>query len=148
MKTEWLLADVTAVGSIDRAERAILGVFMTGPVFGQSSADPPPRPTPTLGLSIKIITDVFPPIHSAMCDPKRSISPVDFHHHQRPSRSSWQFAAICGNLRQFAAICGDSRRFAAIRGEGINSMAGGSCRKKITIVKCAPLHCYRKCFFH
>ena len=90
---------------------------MTGPVFGQSSADPPPRPTPTLGLSIKIITDVFPPIHSAMCDPKRSISPVDFHHHQRPSRSSWQFAAICGNLRQFAAIRGDSRRFAAIRGD-------------------------------
>ena len=110
MKIEWLFADVTAVGSIDRAERAILGVFMTGPVFGQSSADPPPRPTPTLGLSIKIITDVFPPIHSAMCDPKRSISPVDFHHHQRPSRSSWQFAAICGNLRQFAAIRGDSRQ--------------------------------------
>ena len=33
MKTEWLVADVTAVGSIDIAERAILGVFMTGCVF-------------------------------------------------------------------------------------------------------------------
>ena len=30
MKIEWLVADVTAVGSIDTAERAILGVFMTG----------------------------------------------------------------------------------------------------------------------
>ena len=26
MKIEWLVADVTAVGSLDRAERAILGV--------------------------------------------------------------------------------------------------------------------------
>ena len=33
MKTEWLVADVTAVGSIDRAERAILGVFVAGRVF-------------------------------------------------------------------------------------------------------------------
>ena len=33
MKTEWLVADVTAVESIDRAERAILGVFMTGRAF-------------------------------------------------------------------------------------------------------------------
>ena len=33
MKTECLVADVTAVGSIDRVERAILGVFMTGRVF-------------------------------------------------------------------------------------------------------------------
>ena len=33
MKTEWLVANVTAVGSIDRAERAILGVFMTDRVF-------------------------------------------------------------------------------------------------------------------
>ena len=27
MKIEWLVADVTAVGSIEKAERAILGVF-------------------------------------------------------------------------------------------------------------------------
>ena len=33
MKTEWLVANVTVVGSIDRAERAIWGVFMTGRVF-------------------------------------------------------------------------------------------------------------------
>ena len=33
MKIEWLVADVTAVGSLDRAERAILGVILTGCVF-------------------------------------------------------------------------------------------------------------------
>ena len=36
MKIEWLVADVTAVGSPDRAERAILGVILAGRVFGQS----------------------------------------------------------------------------------------------------------------
>ena len=36
MKTEGLVADVTAVGSLGRAERAILGVFEVGRVFGQS----------------------------------------------------------------------------------------------------------------
>ena len=36
MKTEWLVADVTTVGSLDRAERAILGVIVAGRVFGQS----------------------------------------------------------------------------------------------------------------
>ena len=30
------VADVTAVGSLDRAERAISGVFEAGRVFGQS----------------------------------------------------------------------------------------------------------------
>ena len=35
MKIEWLVADVTAVGSLDRAERAILGVIVAGRVFGQ-----------------------------------------------------------------------------------------------------------------
>ena len=28
MKIDWLVADVTAVGSLDRAERAILGVIL------------------------------------------------------------------------------------------------------------------------
>ena len=36
MKTEWLVADVTAVRVLDRAKRAILGVFVAGRVFGQS----------------------------------------------------------------------------------------------------------------
>ena len=35
MKIEWLVADVTAVGSLDRAERAILGVIVAGRDFGQ-----------------------------------------------------------------------------------------------------------------
>ena len=30
MKIEWLVADVTAVGSPDRVERAILGVILDG----------------------------------------------------------------------------------------------------------------------
>ena len=34
-KIEWLVADVTAVGSLDRAECAILGVIVAGRVFGQ-----------------------------------------------------------------------------------------------------------------
>ena len=36
MKMEWLIANATAVGSPDRAGRAILGVFVVGRVFGQS----------------------------------------------------------------------------------------------------------------
>ena len=35
MKNEWLVADVTAIGSLDRAERAILGEIFTGRVFFQ-----------------------------------------------------------------------------------------------------------------
>ena len=35
MKIEWLVADVTAVGCLDRAERAILGVIVAGRVIGQ-----------------------------------------------------------------------------------------------------------------
>ena len=35
MKIEWLVADVTAVGSLDRTERAILGRVLTGRVFGR-----------------------------------------------------------------------------------------------------------------
>ena len=35
MKIEWLVADMTAVGSLDRAERAILGVIVAGRVFDQ-----------------------------------------------------------------------------------------------------------------
>ena len=35
MKMEWLVANVIVVGSLDRAERAILGLIMAGPVFGQ-----------------------------------------------------------------------------------------------------------------
>ena len=33
MKTKWLIADVTRVGSIDRAERAFFGVVVSGCVF-------------------------------------------------------------------------------------------------------------------
>ena len=36
MKIECLVADVTAGGSLDRAERAILGGILTACVFGQS----------------------------------------------------------------------------------------------------------------
>ena len=36
MKIEWLVADVTAVGSLDRAERAILGDVVAGRVFDKS----------------------------------------------------------------------------------------------------------------
>ena len=36
MKIEWLVDNVTAVGSLDKAERAILGVIVTGRVFGRS----------------------------------------------------------------------------------------------------------------
>ena len=36
MKKEWLVADVTAVGSLDRAERAISGGIVAGCVFGKS----------------------------------------------------------------------------------------------------------------
>ena len=35
MKINWLVADITAVGSPDRAERAILGVILTRGYFGQ-----------------------------------------------------------------------------------------------------------------
>ena len=35
MKIEWLVADVTTVKSLDRAEVAIVGVIMVGRVFGQ-----------------------------------------------------------------------------------------------------------------
>ena len=35
MKTQWLVTDVTAIGSPGRAERAILGVILAGCVFGQ-----------------------------------------------------------------------------------------------------------------
>ena len=35
MKIEWLAANVTAVGSLDRAERDILGVIVAERVFGQ-----------------------------------------------------------------------------------------------------------------
>ena len=36
MKIEWLATGVTAVGSPDRAERAILGVVLTGPFLANS----------------------------------------------------------------------------------------------------------------
>ena len=36
MKLEWLVANDTAIGSLDRAERAILGIVVAGRVFGQS----------------------------------------------------------------------------------------------------------------
>ena len=36
MKIEWLVADLTDVGSLDRANGAILGVIVAGRVFGQS----------------------------------------------------------------------------------------------------------------
>ena len=35
VRMEWLVADVTAVGCLDRAERAILEVIVAGCVFGQ-----------------------------------------------------------------------------------------------------------------
>ena len=35
MKKEWLVTDVTTVGSPDRAERAILEVILDGRFFGQ-----------------------------------------------------------------------------------------------------------------
>ena len=35
VKIEWSVADVTAVGSLDRVKRAILGVILAGRVFGQ-----------------------------------------------------------------------------------------------------------------
>ena len=35
MKIEWLVADATAVGSLVRAKRAVLGVILAGRVFGQ-----------------------------------------------------------------------------------------------------------------
>ena len=36
MKKEWLVADVTVVGCLDRAERAIVGRVLAGHVFGQT----------------------------------------------------------------------------------------------------------------
>ena len=36
MKIEWLINDVTAIGSSGRAEHVILGVILAGCVFGQS----------------------------------------------------------------------------------------------------------------
>ena len=38
MKIDWSVTNVTAVGSPDRAERAILGLIVAGRVFGQSSS--------------------------------------------------------------------------------------------------------------
>ena len=38
MKIEWLVTNVTAVGSIDRVKRAILGVIVAGRDFGQSGS--------------------------------------------------------------------------------------------------------------
>ena len=38
MKIEWLVTDVTAIGSSGRAENAILGVILAGCVFGQFRA--------------------------------------------------------------------------------------------------------------
>ena len=38
MKMKWLVADVTVVGSPDRAEPAILGVIMARRCFGQIKA--------------------------------------------------------------------------------------------------------------
>ena len=35
MKIKWLVANVAAVGSVDRAEHAILGLIVAGRVFGQ-----------------------------------------------------------------------------------------------------------------
>ena len=37
MKIEWLVANVTAIRFLDRAESAMLGVIVAGHVFGQSS---------------------------------------------------------------------------------------------------------------
>ena len=36
MKIEWSVANVTALGTLDRAKRAILGVIVAGRVVGQS----------------------------------------------------------------------------------------------------------------
>ena len=36
MKIEWWIADVTAIGSLDTAERAIFGLILAGRVFRQS----------------------------------------------------------------------------------------------------------------
>ena len=36
MKTEWLVTNVIAVGSSGRAERAILGVILVGPILTNS----------------------------------------------------------------------------------------------------------------
>ena len=36
VKIEWLISDVMVVGSLDRVERAILGVIVAARVFGQS----------------------------------------------------------------------------------------------------------------
>ena len=36
MKIDWLVADVTAVRSLDRPERAFLGVIVTGRVLANS----------------------------------------------------------------------------------------------------------------
>ena len=36
MKTKWLIVDIIAAGSLDRAEGAIFGVVVSGFVFGQS----------------------------------------------------------------------------------------------------------------
>ena len=38
MKIEWLVTDVTDVGSPDRAEHAILGVILAECLFGQFGA--------------------------------------------------------------------------------------------------------------
>ena len=38
MKKECLVADVTAVGSLDRAERAVLGLIEVARVVGQSTS--------------------------------------------------------------------------------------------------------------
>ena len=35
MKIEWLVTDVTGVGSLERAEHAILGVMLAEQFFGQ-----------------------------------------------------------------------------------------------------------------
>ena len=35
MKTEWFVNNVTAVGSLDRAQRAILGAILAWRFFGQ-----------------------------------------------------------------------------------------------------------------
>ena len=37
MKIKWLVVDVTAVGSLDRAEQAILGVIVAGRYLGSFS---------------------------------------------------------------------------------------------------------------
>ena len=50
MKIQWLVADVTVVGSLDRAERAILGVVVAGRVFGQSRSLLYPGHDPLCGV--------------------------------------------------------------------------------------------------